>query len=83
MTDHFITTNTTNMTDQPMIDAAFCLANMRNRLLRSPTDTEISKGVPINFRVKEIRRNSGRMDKEYFSDNGNQFRSIEAVKRSI
>lgn len=49
---------------------------------RAPNKSEIAKGVPANFCVKEVPRKDGsRVDKYYFHPNGTCFRSIAAIVR--
>lgn len=49
---------------------------------RKPTEKEMRLGVPEWFRVQEVRRYSGiRIDKYYFSIDGQKFRSIREVKK--
>jgi len=49
---------------------------------REPTDKEMRRGLPEWFRVVEVSRDyGGKIDKYYFSINGQKFRSIEEVKR--
>jgi len=47
---------------------------------RHPTESEMSKGVPEWFRVLEVQRPSGTIDKYYFSIGGKKFRSIKMLK---
>lgn len=51
---------------------------------RAPNAAERAKGVPANFRVKEVPRKKGkRVDKYFFAPDGTCFRSIIAVNRFL
>ena len=48
---------------------------------REPSENEMRRGLPEWFRVQEVPRNFGnRLDKYYFSMDGNKFRSIKEVR---
>ena len=69
-----------------MENAAYtlCLLRYNNQCSgRYPTDREIDNGVPRQFRVSEVTRNTGKhTDKYYYSPNGNKYRSVAEIKRS-
>lgn len=49
---------------------------------RPPNASEIAKGVPPNFSVKEVKRKKGkRIDKYFYAPDGRCFRSIKAIVR--
>lgn len=77
-----ILTNTTALTPQ---EAAHVLANLKNFIqyldTRPPNETELEKGVPIDFRVKTHTRKDGGQYKTYISPDGRHHRSIASVKR--
>lgn len=51
--------------------------------LRRPVFSEISRGVPTTFWVRETVRKDGRIDKKYYSPMGQSYRSMKSCVKSL
>ena len=51
--------------------------------IRRPTFSEVQRGLPAHFWVKDIVRPNGRKDKKFFSPEGVSFRSMKQAAESL
>jgi len=51
--------------------------------IRRPTFSEVQRGLPAHFWVKDIVRPNGRKDKKFFSPKGVSFRSMKQAAKSL